>query len=170
MDINPKIHIAPAKYKSLGLFAKQLIKKGELIFVLNGVEFIVEDDYSNAGNDEKWFQIGDKTWLDDKNYGGFLNHSCNPNSAVFNLINLKSLKEIKPGEEIKIDYDAIDWDVSKNYPFVCRCGEKNCRGSIRGYKYLPDIWKRFYKKLGIIPKYLLELEEQQSQQFLKRKF
>ena len=159
--INQKLYIAPIKNKGLGVFASKPIRKGELIFSFSGVEFRVDDDYK-CDVEGYWFQIGDKQWLDDKNYGKFVNHSCNPNSAIFNSIELKSIKDIKPGEEINVDYDATEWDNSRYNAFICKCGDKNCRGIIQGYKYLPEIWKRFYKKMGIVPNYLLEMEKQQS--------
>jgi len=43
MDINPKLYIAPTNERGLGLFAKQLIKKGKLIFSFSGIEFRVSD-------------------------------------------------------------------------------------------------------------------------------
>lgn len=159
MNTNRRLHIAPTNNKGFGVFASKPIKKGELIFSFSGVEFIVDDE-KHYDNESRWFQIGDRQWLDDESYGKFVNHSCNPNSAIFNFTELKAVKDINPGEEINVDYDATEWDNSKYDAFICKCDDKNCRGIIQGYKYLPEIWKRFYKKMGIIPNYLVKLERQ----------
>lgn len=164
MNVNKKLFVAPSKNRrGLGVFTYNSIKKGELILNFEGMEFIVDDE-KHYDDESRWFQIGDRKWVDDKTYGKFVNHSCNPNSAIFNSTELKAVKDIKPGEEINVDYDATEWDNSNFDSFICKCGDKNCRGAIQGYKYLPEIWKRFYKKMGIVPRYLLELEQKQQSQ------
>lgn len=68
----------------------------------------------------------------------FVNHSCEPNCAfdfcdvpasggadVERQVHLFALREIKPGEELTIDYN---WPARSSIP--CRCQAETCRGWI----------------------------------------
>ena len=75
----------------------------------------------------------DAYWSVDGAVGGsgaeFINHSCNPNvySKIFKgHILYVSLREIKSGEELTIDY-RFEPHVEK---VPCKCGAPNCRGTI----------------------------------------
>ncbi len=57
------------------------------------------------------------------------NHSCNPNTGYKGL-NVIATKAIKRGQELTLDYASF-LDATME-PFLCRCGEKNCRGEIKG--------------------------------------
>ena len=75
----------------------------------------------------------DNYWTIDGSVGGsgaeYINHSCEPNLVsriVKGHILYISLRNIKPGEELTIDYH-FEKKVEK---VPCRCGSKNCRGTI----------------------------------------
>ena len=75
----------------------------------------------------------DTYWSVDGAVGGsgaeFINHCCNPNvcSRIFKgHILYVSLRDIKPGEELTIDY-RFEPHVEK---VPCKCGASNCRGTI----------------------------------------
>ncbi len=81
----------------------------------------------------------------------FFNHSCNPNVGVRGEITFVAMRNIKPGEELTIDYAMIDDD---NYKMKCNCGAENCRKVITGKD-----WKRrdLQRKYGqYFSKFLLE--------------
>jgi len=62
----------------------------------------------------------------------FLNHSCAPNAVVRDRA-VFALRPIRPGDEITLDYNATEWDMS--WPFPCRCGV--CDGAqIAGFRHL----------------------------------
>jgi uncharacterized protein len=59
----------------------------------------------------------------------YINHSCEPNLAariVKGHILYVSLRDIKPGEELTVDY-MFDRKVDK---IPCSCGSRKCRGTI----------------------------------------
>ena len=57
------------------------------------------------------------------------NHSCDPNCA-YDGLNVVTLREIKKGEEMTLDYAQF---LDKNMePFHCNCGSPDCRGLIIG--------------------------------------
>lgn len=157
----------------LGLFAKKNFKKGEIILEFIGKIMHISqfnklknknkkiyDDYS-LQIDKEFFLIG--TGKDKKIYDDFINHSCNPNSYVYingNKVLLIALKKIKKGEEITYDYSTTMYNDP--WSIKCNCQEKNCRGYIREFKYLPKAIKIKYYQLGILPNYILKT-------FFKRK-
>jgi uncharacterized protein len=75
----------------------------------------------------------DSYWTIDGSVGGsgaeYINHSCEPNLAariVKGHILYVSLRDIKPGEELTVDY-MFDRKVDK---IPCSCGSRKCRGTI----------------------------------------
>jgi hypothetical protein len=63
-------------------------------------------------------------------------------------------RDIKKGDEITWDYsttlDEDEWEMN------CSCGSIICRKKVRDFKYLPREIQLRYKKLGIIPKWILK--------------
>ena len=75
----------------------------------------------------------DPYWTLDGSVGGsgaeYINHSCDPNLVtriVKGHIIYMSARDIKPGEELTVDYRFSD----KIERVTCRCGAKKCRGVI----------------------------------------
>lgn len=78
----------------------------------------------------------------------WLNHSCKPNCGLLihpDSLELYALRPIKSGEEITVDYATFEWQIDF-MPEKCLCGNKECRGSITGYKDLPDDLRKSYGK------------------------
>ena len=72
-------------------------------------------------------------WSLDGSRGGngthYINHSCEPNAfmkILYKHILFIALRDIKPGEEITIDYESTLHPDSKR----CICRTRNCRGTI----------------------------------------
>ena len=72
-------------------------------------------------------------WSLDGSRGGngthYINHSCEPNAFMkisYGHILFIALRDIKPGEEITIDYESTLHPDSKR----CICGAETCRGTI----------------------------------------
>lgn len=72
-------------------------------------------------------------WAIDGSIGGngtqFINHSCQPNCSiriVAGRILFFALRDIKPGEELVVDYE-ISYHSDRK---ACRCGAPECRGRI----------------------------------------
>jgi hypothetical protein len=124
-----------------GIYARQDIKKGELVF--SGEERsqrlvtrrFVEQTWNE---DEKEifrryaYPVSNEVfllWDDDPSGWAPQNHSCKPNT-VCNGLNVVALRNIKKGEELTLDY-AVFLDEHME-SFVCRCGADSCRGLITG--------------------------------------
>jgi uncharacterized protein len=75
----------------------------------------------------------DGRWSLDGSRGGngthYINHCCAPNAYMkthYGHIQFYALRDIKPGEEITIDYEITLHSDTKR----CRCGARTCRGTI----------------------------------------
>lgn len=73
------------------------------------------------------------SWSLDGSLGGngthYINHSCEPNSymkILYGHIQFYALRDIRPGEEITIDYESTLHSDRKR----CYCGAGTCRGTI----------------------------------------
>jgi SET domain-containing protein len=81
----------------------------------------------------RYLFILDDTWVVDGGVGGsgaeFINHSCEPNLATRIMkghILYMSLRAIRKGEELTVDYNYDDTDEIVR----CACGARSCRGTI----------------------------------------
>jgi uncharacterized protein len=70
------------------------------------------------------------------NVARWINHSCNPNCEALiekGRVFIYAIKDIKKGEELVYDYwFVLDEPHTKKMKslYPCRCGAKNCRGTI----------------------------------------
>ena len=81
--------IKPSTIEGLGLFAAESITKGTMLGITHIKDKRFEDEYIRTP------------------LGGFFNHSENPNCEILSeeeFIRLKTIKDIKPGEEITSKY------------------------------------------------------------------
>jgi hypothetical protein len=69
-----------------------------------------------------------------------VNHSCDP-SAWLTGLDVVARREIRPGEEVTLDYATFYNEVMP--AFECACGATGCRGTIRGTDYLTDVVDRY---------------------------
>jgi hypothetical protein len=101
-----------------GLFATRPISSGQRIEYFEGYEVDHPTRHSLTFNGTRIEPTGSLR---------FLNHSCSPNASFVGRW-LVALRDITAGGEIMIDYFATESDVSNE--FMCKCGSKNCQGSI----------------------------------------
>jgi hypothetical protein len=61
----------------------------------------------------------------------YINHSCEPN-IFFNTQSMQvfCIKPIKTGDELCYFYPSTEWKMAR--AFSCKCGAKNCLGTIKG--------------------------------------
>ncbi len=124
-----------------GIFAQRRYPEFAVIGEIEG-EVIDDPDYGS----EHCFDIGDGQVLEPHPPFRFLNHRCEPN-CEFDYTEEKStagapnrkhiylfaVREIRPGEELTIDYN---WSIDAAIP--CRCQAATCRGWIVEESQLSD--------------------------------
>ena len=137
----------------LGLFAKELIKKDEIIGIKAG--HIIEKEYFdkrggfNVKLGKAALQIADNFFLGPRDESEIedvmmsVNHSCEANLGFMGNIIMVAMADIKEGEELTSDYATfINYP---NFKMTCLCGEKECRGTISGQDWQN---KKLQKKYG----------------------
>lgn len=143
--------------RELGVFAKCAFGGGEVLFTVKGPIIPRPTVYS--------FSVGLDRHIDPRredgsyDFGHYINHSCDPNTFTrivdgdHPFIEVIARRNIKAGEELTFDYASLEREtVTKT---KCKCLKGNCRGSIHGYKDLPDDIAKRYREEGMIPKHLL---------------
>jgi hypothetical protein len=112
-----------------GLFALVSIAKDEILIDLNGEEALPSPT-------RRSLQIGEgKHVFGRKETVGYLNHGCEPNAFLdFSCLCVRALKDIRAGEEVKVNYAATEYEMHDS--FRCDCGSPACLGMIGGFKFL----------------------------------
>jgi SET domain-containing protein len=108
----------------LGLFARDLIKKGDRIIEYVGEKITTEEANKRGG--KYLFELNSRWTIDGssrKNTARYVNHACDPNceAEIRNgKIFIFAKKNIQPGEELTYNYgeEYVDEHIK---PYGCRC-------------------------------------------------
>ena len=133
--VSPKLEAKNTKKSGEGIFAKENVKKGEILAISGGYIFTSEECEKKplelqqyVYQVEKYFYIGPKepSQIED-NYK--FNHSCEPNAGVSGQLSLVSIKNIRKGEEVTFDYAMAHYHIkgTKPWKMKCECGKTACR-------------------------------------------
>jgi len=141
--VNPKVELRPGR-NCLGLFAKQQIRKHEIVIGWSGhVVHISQMDRLMPPCDRHYFlQIAEDLcqvpmWRRFNERADYVNHSCTPNCGFLDSsVILVAMRTIEPGEEITFDYAMTGTIPGMGDEFSCSCGTVNCRGQFTG-----DDWR-----------------------------
>jgi SET domain-containing protein len=126
--------LAPSKIHRWGVYATERIPAGRKVLEYTGEKISRRETKKRAESSRFIYLFTlDPYWTIDGSVGGsgaqYINHSCAPNliaRIVRGHILYMSLRDIKPGEELTVDYH-FDKKVEK---VTCKCGASNCRGTI----------------------------------------
>ena len=100
--MDERLELNKSPIHGTGVFAKQRIRRNELIGIFHGTRT------RRNGMFVLWIEDGDDVvGIDGKGALRHLNHSARPN-AVFHGDRLYALRDIKPGAEVTIHYGE-DW-------------------------------------------------------------
>jgi hypothetical protein len=115
----------------LGLFATRPIKKRARLLEYVGPILTYEEALRAERRGNRYlFEVSKNRTIDGtsrRNVSRYINHSCNPNSEPViyqGRVFIKTLRAIKPGEEIVYDYGV---DYLKNVIGRSRCRCSRCR-------------------------------------------
>jgi SET domain-containing protein len=141
----PLFEVRHSPIHGYGVFAARKIRKGTTV-----IEYLGErvsharadaryEDKDPNDNHTFLFTVDSRTVIDggvDGNEARYINHGCDPNCESTTLnrrIFIEAIRTIQPGEELSYDYQIQrDRDDAPNVDeiFACRCGAKECRGSM----------------------------------------
>lgn len=161
--IDPRIEIRSSPIHGKGMFAVAPIEKGEVVVIWGLPQtYLSKDDAERAAEkgraegkcvlvgqlDEDLFTVEEMVISGTSARGtditDFMNHSCNPNVWHEDEVTLTARRDIKPNEELTLDYalDEADEDFVK--PWECICGSPLCRKRITGKDWrIPELQKRY---------------------------
>jgi hypothetical protein len=147
----------------LGIFASLTFAKGRTIGRISGRVHHWRVLWRRGGTFlANCFRFGDETYLDPGNgLGRYLNHSCQPNAGIRkrdHQLFLFAARDIKPGEEIVIDYSTITGD-DDIYRMRCHCGAQRCRKWIGRFGLLPARVRADYLKRKLFPDFMFDTLE-----------
>jgi SET domain-containing protein len=133
MNLAPGLAVAKSAIHGKGCFATVPFKRRRKIAEYTG-EKITNKEAERRGHRRVLRISGlDQRWSIDGSRGGngthYINHSCRPNSfmqTVHGRLLVLALRDIRPGEEITIDYVSSLHSDRKR----CTCGVPGCRGTI----------------------------------------
>jgi SET domain-containing protein len=133
MNLAPGLAVAKSAIHGKGCFATVPFKRRRKIAEYTG-EKITNKEAERRGHRRVLRISGlDQRWSIDGSRGGngthYINHSCRPNSfmqTVHGRLLVLALRDIRPGEEITIDYVSSLHSDRKR----CTCGVAGCRGTI----------------------------------------
>jgi len=121
----------------LGVYAAQDIPANRKVIEYTGEKISRRETKRRAGRRLNYIFTLDNYWSIDGGVGGsgaeLINHCCEPNLTThirYGHILYYSKRKIRKGEELSVDY---------HFPFEvqtarCKCGAKNCRGTINHLK------------------------------------
>jgi SET domain-containing protein len=133
LELAEGLAIATSSIQGKGCFATKPFLRYRKIAEYSG-ERIPNAEANRRANRKKLRICAiNQRWSLDGSRGGngthYINHSCEPNAFMKILhehILFIALRDIKPGEEITIDYESTLHSDSKR----CTCGARTCRGTI----------------------------------------
>lgn len=141
--IDSRIEIRPSQLHGRGMFAIAPIKEGEVVVIwgLPNIYTTKEDAEKAAAKgraegksiyvgqiDEGLFTVEERGI--DPTY--FMNHSCDPNVWLKDEVTLIARRDIKPHEELTIDYALMETDEDFEASWKCACGSPLCRKRYTG--------------------------------------
>ena len=129
-----KLELAPSKIHRWGVYAGEEIPPNRKVIEYTGERISRRETKRRAdSNDMIYLFTVDSYWTKDGSVGGsgaeYINHCCQPNIrtiVVKGHILYMSMRLIKPGEELTVDY-RFD---KKCETVICKCGAPQCRGTI----------------------------------------
>ncbi len=149
--ISKKVIVGISKFGK-GLFANENIKKDEMILIFEGRMRSSQDfAFLTKDIDDHAVQISENEWIEITDDARFMNHSCEPNCGIKGKAKVVAMRDIEKGEELTFDYDMTE---NSDWVLECKCGSKNCRKIIQGYKHLPEEVKNKYN--GYISDWLVK--------------
>jgi len=129
--IAPQTEVCKSSIDALGLFAKRDIPKGVVVAAWGGriltareIKRLPEKFQTNYALPlYPGFYIAE-TNEKDLDAADFINHSCDPNCVIKNLLVMVTKRKIVRGKELTADFDA---GPKYGVRTMCLCGNPKCR-------------------------------------------
>jgi len=138
------------------VFASRDIKGGEEIYRFSGPSVTFRESVASGPNECYSLQVDRDLYINPESPGKYINHSCDPNSGLRELV-LVALRDIKEGEELSYDYSTTM--LERHWVMDCRCGSPLCRHVIEDFDKIPEARQKYYLNLGVVQPFIVEFLE-----------
>lgn len=131
---SPRTKVRPSAIDKFGLFTTRPVARGVVVAAWGG-KILTKQELAKLPSTfrtnyalpvYKGFYLAE-TKPDELDSADFVNHSCEPNSVIKNLLVMVTKRNIKRGEELTADFDTGPGVGKKSR---CRCGARNCRATV----------------------------------------
>jgi SET domain-containing protein len=143
--LDPRVEVRLSPLHGRGLFATGFIAEGEAVVRWDGEVLPIAEleslkarpTYSCAA-----LSLDSILVFRDNDPVNFGNHSCDPNLWMSDEVTECARRNIKPDEELTVDYAVHSDDPAWQMP--CMCGSPACRRIIRGDDWqVPELQRRY---------------------------
>lgn len=135
--LSNKVEVRASSINKKGMFAKEYIHAGEMVYIKGG-HILSRDDLYSSEVINSYLTISDNHFIgavsaeEEEFVKLYNNHSCDPNCGMHGEITFVAIRDILPGEELTVDYAFID---NEDYSFECHCGAIKCRHTVTGFDW-----------------------------------
>lgn len=135
--LSKKVEVRISSIDKKGMFAKELIHAGEIVYVKGG-HILSRSEIFSSDVINSYLPISDDYYIgaisreEEDAIKLYNNHSCDPNCGMHGEITFVAIRDIQPGEELTVDYAFID---NEDYSFNCQCGTPKCRHVVTGFDW-----------------------------------
>jgi uncharacterized protein len=139
------VYVKKSAIDANGVFAAKSFSKGEIVGQISGkIKKMRIRSQEGSTRFRDWIGIGMDTWIiPNPKIWRFLNHSCNPSTAIVDDRYIIALRDVKADDEITFDYSLTDDDPHQL--MNCLCGSNLCRGVIKSIRETPtDVFMRHF--------------------------
>lgn len=160
--LHPSIEVRRSKIQGTGIFAKDFIKAGEVVWHESEEErerqyLVTFEQLRQLPESEQQdylryaYQIGPELYSGRRHNkpedpADYTNHSCDANTWFVNDHTMTARRDLMPGEEVTYDYATSETD--ENFILACGCGAANCRKIVRGTDHLlPEVQAAYGKHM-----------------------
>ena len=150
------VEIQKCDAKGWGLYAKDDIQEGTVVFRARALEYLYDNGKDNNRDVQRSSHSVQTGWnrhviMDLPAI--LVNHSCNANVGIqendLGAYDFVALRDIKRGEEALWDYETSEYTIQSQ--FQCSCGAENCRGMLQGFHANGKLVEELYGQEFIAP-------------------
>jgi uncharacterized protein len=145
--LSEKVEVRKSDIQGTGTFAKDNIKKGEIVFIKGG-HILKGEELFTSSQINSYLPLGNNYFLaartpeEEVEIKLYVNHSCEPNCGLRGDIVFIAIRDIEKDEELTFDYAFVD---DEDYKIECHCGKPSCRKIITGFDWkLKELQDKYY--------------------------
>ncbi|MBD0294273.1 MAG: SET domain-containing protein-lysine N-methyltransferase [Flavisolibacter sp.] len=141
--------IKPSRFGK-GLFAKKIIPAFTTLCKATGIELAFSETVALGEKESHCLQIDTNKYILCDPPFLYSNHSCDPNCALNEKLELFTIRDIQKDEELVWDYSTSMYE--RHWTMQCQCGAAKCRKIISDFDLLPeDIQIEYLKRKWVLP-------------------